>query len=158
MNKTGELKSFTEISIEWEKSGMDLIAAKLLTLNQVEKFEEIIEDDECWEKLLEIFNSGRETDAWLAMDWPEGFDELIMCLPMCRLVDFECSKCTIGKRQGNSSCANDYSLFGYIAELLKAADRKGLSDHIGSIKKVLLLDNFKWNISERKIEEIGNNL
>ena len=154
MDKTGELLSYNEILLEWEESNKDASAAKLLTLRQIEKFEEIVYDDESWEKLLEIFNSGRETDAWLAMDWPEGFDELILCLPMCKLVDFECSRCKIGMRQENISCANDFSLFGYIAELLKAADRKGLQEHIGSIKKILLLENFRWNITEKRAEEI----
>lgn len=154
MNKTEELLSYNEILLEWEKSNKDISAAKLLTLRQIEKFEEIVEDDESWEKLLEIFNSGRETDAWLAMDWPEGFDELILCLPMCKLVDFECSRCKIGMRQESNSCANDFSLFGFIAELLKAADRKGLQEHIGSIKKILLLENFRWNITKKRTEEI----
>lgn len=154
MNKTKELFSYNEILLHWEESNKDIGAAKLMTLKQVEKFGEILEDDDSWEKLLEIFNSGRETDAWLAMDWPEGFDELILCLPMCKLVDFECSRCKIGMRQQNNSCANDFSLFGYIAELLKAADRDGLQEHIGSIKKILLLENFRWNIKEKRIEEI----
>ena len=92
MNKTEKLLSYNEILLEWEKSNKDVSAAKLLTLKQVEKFEEIVSDDVSWEKLLEIFNSGRETDAWLAMDWPEGFDELILCLPSVMLVEFECSR------------------------------------------------------------------
>ncbi|MFZ1323190.1 MAG: hypothetical protein WAT71_16655 [Ignavibacteria bacterium] len=154
MNKTEKLLSYNEILLEWEKSNKDVSAAKLLTLKQVEKFEEIVSDDVSWEKLLEIFNSGRETDAWLAMDWPEGFDELILCLPMCKLVEFECSRCKIGMRQKNNSCANDFSLFGYIAELMKAADRNGLIDHLGSVKKILLLENFRWNITEKRTEEI----
>jgi len=154
MDKISELLSHKEFTSEWEKSNKDINAAKLLTLRQVEKFEEIVADDDSWEKLLEIFNSGRETDVWLAMDWPEGFDELILCLPMCKIVDFECIRCTIGIRQENNSCANDFSLFGYIAELLKAADRKGLKDHLGSVKKILLLENFRWNIKEKRTEEI----
>ncbi|MBK9333338.1 MAG: hypothetical protein IPM96_13250 [Ignavibacteria bacterium] len=154
MDKTGELLSYVEITGEWNNSNKDINAAKLLTLRQIEKFEEIVSVDESWKKLIEIFNSGRETDAWLALDWPDGFDELILCLPMCKFVDFVCSECTIGRRQENNSCANDFSLFGYISELLKVSDRKGLQDHITSVKKILLIENFKWNISERKLEEV----
>jgi len=154
MDKTGELLSYVEITGEWNNSNKDINAAKLLTLRQIEKFEEIVADDESWKKLIEIFNSGRETDAWLALDWPDGFDELMLCLPMCKFVDFECSECTIGRRQENNSCANDFSLFGYVSELLKVSDRKGLQDHITSVKKILLIENFKWNISERKLEEV----
>ena len=149
-----ELRSYKEIDIEWKKSKNDIDAAKFLTLSQIEKFDSIVKDDESWNKLLEIFNKGREIDAWLAMDWPDGFDELVLCMPLCRLVDFECSKCIVGMRQENNSCANDYSLFGYIAELLKASDRKGLIDHIDSVKKILLLNEFKWNIKDKIIEPI----
>ncbi|MBK8980748.1 MAG: hypothetical protein IPM38_00120 [Ignavibacteria bacterium] len=154
MEKTEKLLSYAVITGEWDNSNKDINAAKLLTLRQIEKFEEIVADDESWKKLTEIFNSGRETDAWLALDWPDGFDELILCLPMCKLVDFVCSECTIGRRQENNSCANDFSLFGYIAELLKATDKNNLLEHIGSIKKLLLIENFKWNISKRKLEEV----
>ena len=149
-----ELLSYKEIDIEWKKSKNDIDSAKFLTLNQVEKFESIVKDDESWIRLLEIFNKGRDIDAWLAMDWPDGFDELVLCMPLCRLVDFECGRCIVGMRQENNSCANDYSLFGYIAELLKASDRKVLIDHIDTIKKILLLDEFKWNIKDKIIEPI----
>ncbi len=154
MEKSIELLSYKEISDEWEKSRRDNDSSKFLTLSQVEKFENIVKDDESWIKLLEIFNRGRDIDAWLAMDWPDGFDELVLCIPLCKLVDFECSRCIVGMRQENNSCANDYSLFGYIAELLKVSDREGLINHIESIKKILLLDRFTWNIKDKVIEPI----
>lgn len=149
-----EILSFNEINTEWKKSNKDPDAAKYLTLSQVERFESIVKDDESWVKLLEIFNNGRDIDAWLAMDWPDGFDELVLCVPLCKLVDFECGRCKVGISQQNNSCANDFSVFGYIAELLKVPDRDGLIIHIDAIKKILLLDNFKWNISDKKIEQI----
>jgi len=149
-----ELLSYKEIDIEWKKSKNDIDSAKFLTLSQIEKFDSIVKDDESWIRLLEIFNKGRDIDAWLAMDWPDGFDELVLCIPLCRLVDFECGRCIVGMRQENNSCANDYSLFGYIAELLKASDRKRLIVHIDTIKKILLLNEFKWNIKDKVIEPI----
>ncbi|MBK8553688.1 MAG: hypothetical protein IPL53_22605 [Ignavibacteria bacterium] len=151
MEITSEFLSYNGINEEWKKSRMDSDAAKFLTLKQVEEFEKIVKDDEAWGNLLSVFNSGRQVDAWLALDWPDGFDELVLCVPLCKLVNFECSKCTVGKRQENNSCANDFSLFGYIAELLKIPDREGLINHTGSIKKILLLDDFRWNIAEKKI-------
>ena len=151
MEITSEFLSYNGINDEWKKSRMDSDAAKFLTLKQVEEFEKIVKDDEAWENLVSVFNNGRQVDAWLALDWPDGFDELVLCVPLCKLVNFECSKCTVGKRQENNSCANDFSLFGYITELLKIPDREGLINHIGSIKKILLLDDFRWNISEKII-------
>lgn len=125
---------------------MDSESARLLTLKQVEAFEEIVADDEGWKFLLASFNSGRDTDAWLATDWPAGFDELLLCVPLCKLVDFECSKCTVGKRQENNSCAHDDSLFGYVAEILKRQDRDELMKHIGFIKQLLSNEKYSWNM------------
>ena len=149
-----ELLSYPDITNKWNKSNKNSDAAKFLTLNQVESFEKIVTDDDGWEYLLSVFNKGRDVDAWLALDWPDGFDELVLCIPLCKLVNFECNKCTIGKRQNNNSCANDFSLFGYISELIKDSDRVGLINHIDSIKKILLLDEFGWDIEKKEIEQI----
>lgn len=152
MESIKQLLSYKEIYNEWERSGKNSRSARLLTLQQVEAFEEIINDDGKWEYLLWIFSNGRKIDSWLALDWPEGFDELLLCVPLCSLVEFECELCTIGKRQDNSSCANENSVFGYIAELLKDKDREGLMKHIEFIKRMLSDDNCKWNLTLREIE------
>ncbi|MDQ3141857.1 MAG: hypothetical protein M3Q56_06375, partial [Bacteroidota bacterium] len=137
MEKINSLHSYNVISNKWSCSDMDSESAMILTLEQVRAFEEIVCDDAEWVALLAAFNKGRDVDAWLATDWPDGFDELLLCVPLCKLVEFECNKCTIGRRQENNSCAHDYSLFGYIAELLKIPDREGLIAHIDDIKKML---------------------
>ncbi len=147
------LLSHTEILDKWKESHMNIDSAKFLTLKQIEAFGEIVNDDDRWVNLLSVFNNGRDVDAWLALDWPDGFDELLLCVPLCKLVEFECVKCTIGRRQNNNSCAHDSSLFGYIAEFLKNNDRVGLKDHITSIKKMLLFENYRWDVSLHKLEE-----
>ncbi|MBK7253478.1 MAG: hypothetical protein IPI04_06075 [Ignavibacteria bacterium] len=141
MEKVKSLLPYNEILNKWNNSIQSETAARLLTLEQTEALESVIVDDEGWEYMLSVFNNGRETDAWLALDWPDGFDELLLCVPLCSLVKFECSRCFVGMRQDNNSCANDFSLFGYIAELIKAADREGLMNHIGSIKRYCYLKN-----------------
>jgi len=151
--ETIQLLPYSDILDQWKRSKMDIDSAKFLTLNQVEAFENIVCDDEGWKYLLSVFNNGRDVDAWLALDWPEGFDELLLCVPLCKLVEFECSKCTIGRRQDNNSCAHDYSLFGYIAELLNNNDRLGLKDHIISIKKILLFEHYRWDVTLKKLDE-----
>jgi len=140
------LLSHTEILDKWKESHMNIDSAKFLTLKQIEAFEEIVNDDEGWEYLISVFNNGRDVDAWLALDWPEGFDELLLCVPLCKLVDFECHNCTIGRRQENNSCAHDFSLFGYIAELLKKTDREALRVHIRDMKKMLLDEKYDWDL------------
>src|SRR5688572_7236738 len=105
------LLNYTQIYNLWLNKGGTQEAAVELTLQQVDVFEDIVNDDENWHKLLEISARGRNQDAWLAADWPSGFDELMLCVPLCKLVDWECARCTIGRRQENNSCAHDYSLF-----------------------------------------------
>ncbi|MBK8983852.1 MAG: hypothetical protein IPM38_16425 [Ignavibacteria bacterium] len=58
MEKTGAFLYACSHYREWDNSNKD-INAKLLTLRQIKKFEEIV-CDERW-KSDEIFNSGRET-------------------------------------------------------------------------------------------------
>lgn len=152
MEKVTKLLPYNEILSKWNNGIQSESSARLLTLEQTEALKSVISDDEGWEYLLSVFNKGRETDAWLALDWPDGFDELLLCVPLCSLVKFECSRCFVGMRQENNSCANDFSLFGYIAELIKVADREGLLNHIDSVKKILLSDDYKWNIGKRKAE------
>jgi hypothetical protein len=130
----------------WQNKGSTFDAAVELTLQQLDSLEAIASDDKSWDMLLEISARGRNTDAWLAADWPTGFDELLICVPLCKLVDWECAKCTIGSRQENYSCAMDYSVFGFIGELVKSGSRKELLDHINNVRKMLKNPGFEWNI------------
>ncbi|MBL8006106.1 MAG: hypothetical protein JNJ56_01120 [Ignavibacteria bacterium] len=152
MEILSRLPAYNEISEKWKSSEKDSASARRLTEEQVSAFEEIIKNDEGWEFLLEIFYRGRSEDAWLALDWPDGFDELLLCVPLCSLVNFDCSRCHVGMRQDNNSCANDFSLFGYTVELLKNNDREGLLKHTGNIKEVLQNENVYWNIKDRNTE------
>jgi hypothetical protein len=79
---------------------------------------------------------------------------LKVCVPLCKLVDWECAKCTIGKRQENNSCANDYSLFGLVGELVRNGDRVGLKEHIRKIQKMLRDERFLWNVHTCELETI----
>ena len=154
MNPNNSLLPHNVIFGEWESSDRSPEIAVTLTLKQISALEEIISDDENWGYFLKVFNNGRETDAWLALDWPDGFDELLLCVPLCSLVEFECSKCTVGKRQNNNSCAMDYSIFGYTAELIKRNDRKGLINHLESVKKMLVDESLFWNTEKCVLEKV----
>lgn len=147
-----KLLNYTQIYNLWLNKGATEEAAIELTLQQLDALEEIVDDDESWFRLIEISENGRTHDAWLAADWPAGFDELLLCVPLCKLVDWECAKCTIGKRQENNSCAHDYSAFGYIGELVKNAERKGLKKHIYSVRKMLRDNRLAWNIHNCELE------
>ena len=146
-----ELKGFNEIVNEWNDQGRSNDSAMQLTIKQVNALIEIVSDDQRWYKLLENFRNGRVHDAWLAVDWPEGFDELILCAPLCKLVEWECALCHVGKRQDNFSCANDDSLFGYIAVLMAIENRELLLQHLDKIKLVLENENIYWDLNTHEV-------
>lgn len=145
------IKSFNEIVSDWKIKGSTRAEAIVLTLEQLEAFERIVNDEDRWNKLIEIFRRGREQDAWLAADWPNGFDELVLCAPLCKLVDWECARCFVGKKQNNFSCASEDSLFGYIAILLSLENRELVKEHIIKIKHALNNDNIIWNMERHEI-------
>ncbi len=147
------LKSFDEIADEWKLNGASPELARLLTLRQVIAFENIVNDDACRDFLLKKFNNGRASDSWLATDWQNGFDELILCAPLCKLVDWQCEECMIGKHQQNHSCEDENSVFGWTAELLKETDKEKLLIHIGRLKRMLEDSNTKWNLKTHSINE-----
>lgn len=147
-----KLLNYNNIYSLWVSKNSTKEAAIELTLRQLDALEEIVNDDESWEELLEISARGRNHDAWLALDWPDGFDELILCVPLCKLVSWECGKCTVGMRQENNSCAMDYSLFGFIGELVKNASRDELKQHIINTRKILKNESFCWNVHKCEIE------
>ncbi len=150
-----KLLNYNNIYQLWINKGSTKDAAIELTIQQLDALEEIVIDDNSWYDLLDISARGRNYDAWLATDWPDGFDELLLCVPLCKFVNWECSICTVGKRQGNNSCAMDYSLFGYIGELVKNAGRKELIEHISKVRKLLKNESFAWNIHTCELETIN---
>jgi len=147
-----KLLNYNNIYQQWMNNGSTKEAAIELTIQQLDGLEEIASNDESWYELLEISARGRNYDAWLAMDWPDGFDELLLCVPLCKLVSWECGKCTVGERQENNSCAHDYSLFGYIGELVKNGMRDELLEHINGTRKFLKNKGFQWNIHKCEFE------
>lgn len=148
------LLNYEEVFSKWQKQGADFDSAVIITKEQVAALEKIVNDDRSWEKLIEISMRGRVEDAWLAQDWPEGFDELVVCVPLCKLVEWECAKCTIGSRQKNFSCSHDNSLFGYIGTLVSNNDREGLVNHLQKVK--LMLEDFSLSWDPEKPELVSS--
>ena len=144
------LLPFEAILEGWRASGGTPEPAREWTRRQVRALVDIVADDGAWELLLGKVASGRGQDAWLALDWPLGFDELLLCAPLCQLVSFECARCTIGARQESYSCAHPSSVFGHVGELLQRADRDGLVRHLRHV--MALLDEastLEWDLAAR---------
>jgi hypothetical protein len=149
--------SHDQIFSKWLEMGGGLENALTLTKQQLKGFKELIKSDSGWQCLLEIAARGRTHDAWLAADWPSGFDELVLCVPLCKLVDWECAKCTVGSRQSDFSCAHDYSLFGLIGTLVEKEDRQALLEHVKKIELMLEDENYFWDIRGVNLVTIPEN-
>jgi hypothetical protein len=132
-----ELLPFQAVIDAWRASGGGTGAALDWTRRQVAACRALVRDEAGWNQLLHVFLQGRAHDAWLATDWPHGFDELLLCAPLCQHVRFECGRCHVGTRQGSVSCAHPASLFGRIAALLQSGDRDGLLRHLDDIDALL---------------------
>jgi hypothetical protein len=131
------LLAFEPLIAAWRQDGASQRAALRWTGSQVGAFAAMVADDDEWARLLSIFERGRAADSWLATDWPSGFDELLLCAPLCQLVQFECARCTIGSRQAALSCAHPGTVFGRIGELLRQHDRLGLLSHLEAVAAML---------------------
>jgi len=126
-----------EILAAWRAAGATPAAALHWTHEQVRALRRLIQDPEGWRRLLQVHASGRAQDSWLATDWPTGFDELLVCAPLCTLVNFECARCTIGARQQAMTCAHPATVFGRIGAILERGDREALLRHLDEVEAML---------------------
>lgn len=115
--------------------GGDAAAAQKWTRHQLAGLRYEVDDDARWPRLCEVVRCA--ADPWNADDWPLGFDALLCCVPLCTLVDFECSRCQIGREQDGMSCAHPTSAFGQLWHLIAARDREGLRAHIDDLERRL---------------------
>lgn len=93
----------------------------------------LVDDDAGWERVTRLLvRTGG--DSWLAHDWPEGFEPMMLCAPLCRLVDYACTHCRVGRQQEGRSCVNPASAFGRVGVLLANGDRAGLSAYLGELE------------------------
>jgi len=62
---------------------------------------------------------------------------LLLCAPLCRLVEYECARCRVVQTQQGRSCAHPDSAFGRAGGLLDAGDREGLQRHLDAQAQAL---------------------
>ncbi|MCA9671542.1 MAG: hypothetical protein KC503_38355 [Myxococcales bacterium] len=141
-----------------EQAGGEAQAARALAAAQVAALRAIVDDDDAWQRLSAVVRRGRALDSWLAYDWPHGFEELLLCAPLCELVSFECARCTIGARQQGHSCAHPDSVFGRLAPLLAEADRQAVRAHISEVERMLdPAQERRWDlVAHRAIDGDGD--
>jgi hypothetical protein len=119
----------------WRADGGDGRSALRWTLRQVEGLRTEVDDPARWKRLSELV--ARTGDPWNADDWPDGFDALLCCVPLCHHVDYECKRCPVGKQQASMSCAHPTSAFGRLGELVRAGDRDSVRQHLDHLESLL---------------------
>lgn len=99
-----ELRSANAAVQAWGERGGTLEAALLVVSQQVESLSSAVSNDAAWTRLVAV--ARRTVDPWFATDWPETFDPLMLVLPLCKRLDWQCSKCPIGRQQDERACAH----------------------------------------------------
>jgi hypothetical protein len=117
----------------WRALGSSPEAAARLSLDQVRGLRALVDDDAGWRRLTRLLVRSRG-DSWLAHDWPEGFEPMMLCAALCRVVDYECARCRIGQEQEGRSCVNPASAFGRVGVFLADGDRAGLSGYLAQLE------------------------
>lgn len=104
MSSTGKLRSADAAVAAWSERGGTLEDALIVASQQVESLEATLSSERQWTRLVSI--ARRTIDPWFATDWPETFDALMLVLPLCRTLDWQCAQCPIGRQQDNRACAH----------------------------------------------------
>ena len=99
-----ELRSASAAVEAWGERGGTLEAALAVASQQVESLSAAISTEREWTRLVAV--ARRTADPWFATDWPETFDSLMLVLPVCRTLDWQCAKCPIGRQQDDRACAH----------------------------------------------------
>jgi hypothetical protein len=147
---SGALIPARELVARFRGEGGGAARASALTEAQVRAMLAQVLDEPGWARLGELV--ARAGDPWNADDWPDGFDPLMLCAPLCDHVAFECVRCAVGQRQGGMSCAHPRSLFGRLLPLVMHGDRSRVLEHLHTIAAVLRAEA-RWDPAhERRID------
>lgn len=103
-SSTTELRSANAAVEDWTARGGTLEAALTVASQQVESLSHAISTEREWTRLVAI--ARRTVDPWFATDWPDTFDSLMLVLPLCRTLDWQCAKCPVGRQQDDRACAH----------------------------------------------------
>lgn len=139
------LRPSTEVIERYRAEGADAAAALRGAKQQLEGLRREVDDDERWARLVHL--SRQAGDPWNAYDWPLGFDGLVCGASLCTDVSFECSRCPVGQRQSNRSCAHPDSAFGRIDGLVREGQRQRLREHLDALDA--LLDEARSDLYDR---------
>lgn len=125
------LSSAVAIEARLRREGGDLGAALRCGHAQIAGLLAEIDDDIRWARLREL--ARRIGDPWNADDWPLGFDALLLVVPLCKRVDYECGQCPVGRRQEGRSCAHPQTRIGSLGALIRGGDREEVRNRLDEL-------------------------
>jgi hypothetical protein len=119
----------------WRSGGGTTAVAIDLVAGQVEGLAALVEDDDAWAHLVRI---ARQTgDPWLATDWPEAFDPLVLVIALCQRLDWQCAQCPLGATQGGIACANPAVPVTQIGVYVVEGDRLGAREALARLRQAV---------------------
>lgn len=106
----------------WRGGDASTSSALAIVEDQSRKLRSSLGDSTKWNKLVQI--SRRTIDPWFVTDWPETFDPLVLVVPLCHAVDWQCATCPIGRQQHGQTCANPESPVSRLGASIVADERE----------------------------------
>lgn len=116
------LHSAQSLLERWRERGGSKPAALEVLREQTQRLRATIEDDARWDRFVEV--SRRTIDPWFVTDWPETFDPLVLVVPLCHAMDWQCASCPVGVQQHGQTCANPQTPVSRLGESVAAGERR----------------------------------
>ncbi len=129
------LRSAEDAVAQWMAAGGTVRAALDVATAQATALEARVADDSGWERLVSI--ARRTADPWFATDWPDTFDPLMLVLPLCKTLDWECARCPIGQQQEDRACAHPEVPITRLGTAVSRGERQRTQSELAVLRPML---------------------
>lgn len=129
------LRSAEDAVAQWMAAGGTVRAALDVATAQATALEARVADDSGWERLVSI--ARRTADPWFATDWPDTFDPLMLVLPLCKTLDWECARCPIGQQQEDRACAHPEVPITRLGTAVSRGERQRTQSELAVLRSML---------------------
>lgn len=129
------MRSAEDALRHWKDLGGSLQAALEVAGEQAHALEVRLADDGGWQRLVAV--ARRTADPWFATDWPDTFDPLMLVLPVCKTLDWECARCPIGRQQETRACAHPEVPITRLGSAVSGGDRARAQTEVSVLRSML---------------------
>ncbi len=135
MTNQPSLRSAEEAVTRWQEHGASASVALTIATEQANALEARVGDDDGWARLVSI--ARRTVDPWFATDWPDTFDPLMLVLPLCKTVDWECARCPVGRQQEDRACAHPEVPITRLGTAVSRGERRRAQTELAVLRSML---------------------